>query len=370
MDFQLGEMQQLIVDSARRLVTAETGLDQWRSRRAISDGVDPGLWSAMTDLGWFGMAVPEDAGGLGGTMEDVALLMIELGKGIVTEPVVSTGILAAHILEQALTGGARRVWLDQIMSGSVKVALALNDPDTNVGLPLRASRTAVGYQLNGQKFLAHDAPSADYLIVLAEMDDAPALFVIEVGAAGIASNAYPLIDGSRASDLHFNNVNVPATGLLTVGGAATSILEAALDRARVALIAQAVGAMDATVRISADYARERKQFGQPIGKFQAIQHMAADMFVAANQARSALYSALRNVEEGPHERTRAVSVAKVVSGMSGQIVSRNGIQIHGGYGVTDEYAVSHYYRRLLVLEKQYGGIGDHSGNLAKGEMRA
>lgn len=370
MDFHLGEMQQLIVDTARRLVTDQTGLEQWRGRREIAGGVDAGLWSAMTELGWLGLAVPEDAGGLGGSMEDVALLMIELGKGIVTEPVVSTGILAAHILDRTLTGAARLAWLEQVSTGSVRIALAHTAPEAPELAPLTAIATPGGYRLEGHTFMGHDAPSADHLILLAHLDGAPALFLVPATSAGIEATAYPLIDGSRAADLHLAGVTVPEAALLSKGDEAIAVLDAALDRARIALVAQAVGAMDETVRISADYARERNQFGQPIGRFQAIQHMASDMFVAANQARSALYAALSCVEAEPAARRRATSVAKVVSGLSGQTVSRNGLQIHGGYGMTDEYAVSHYYRRLLVLEKQYGGIDVHSGILATGEMQA
>jgi alkylation response protein AidB-like acyl-CoA dehydrogenase len=370
MDFHLGEMQQLIVDTARRLVEAETGLDQWRGRREFADGIDKKLWDSMAELGWMGLAVPEDAGGLGGSMEDVALLMIELGKGIVTEPIVSTAILAAHVLDRTLAGDSRQAWLERIATGSVRIALAQTDPDAEGLQPLSARATSGGYVLEGHKFMVLDAPSADHLILLAQMDGTPALFLSDAKSAAIHAVDYPLIDGSRASDLSITGLNLPAEALLASGEEALSVVESALDRARVALVAQSVGAMDATVRISADYARERQQFGQAIGKFQAIQHLAADMFVAANQARSALYAALGPIGAEASVQGRATSVAKVVSGLSGQTVSRNGIQIHGGYGVTDEYAVSHYYRRLLVLEKQYGGIDVHAGILAAGEMRS
>lgn len=370
MDFHLGEMQQLIVDTARRLVSDQTGLEQWRGRRELPDGIDARLWSAMAELGWLGLAVPEDAGGLGGSMEDVALLMIELGKGIVTEPLVSTGILAVHVLNHTLTGEARHGWLGQIATGSVRIALGHVAPAAPGLAPLAATATPGGYRLEGCIFMAHDAPSADYLILLARLDGVPALFLVPATSAGMEATACPLIDGSRAADLSLTGVTVPEVALLSRGDEAMAVLDAALDRARIALAAQAVGAMDATVRISADYAGERRQFGQPIGKFQAIQHIAADMFVAASQARSALYAALSSVEAEPAARRRATSVVKVVAGLSGQTVSRNGIQIHGGYGVTDEYAVSHYYRRLLVLEKQYGGIDVHTAILAAGEMQA
>ncbi len=369
MDLQLNEMQQMLVDTARRFVAAETGLEQWRNRREIADGVDPRLWSAMAGMGWLALAVPEDAGGLGGSMEDVALLMMELGQGLVTEPLVSTGILATHVLDSTMTGGLRQDWLEKVAAGAVRIALAHADPQAPGLAPLTATAAAAGHVLQGHKVMVFDEPSADHFIVLAQLEGAPALFLVPAQSGAIAATSYPLVDGSRASDLHFAEVSVPAEALLAQGDAALAVLDAALDRARVALVAQAVGAMEATVRISADYARERQQFGQPIGNFQAIQHIAADMFVASYQARSALYAALRDIGAAAPVRSRTTSVAKLVAGMAGQTVSRNGIQIHGGYGVTDEFAVSHYFRRLLVLEKQYGGIHDHTGLLAAVEQR-
>ena len=370
MDFQLNETQQMLVDTARRFVAETTGLDQWRGRRALVDGLDQQLWSSMADLGWLALAVPEDAGGLGGSMEDVALLMVELGKGLVTEPLVSTGILAAHILDQTTFGQARISWLQQITAGTVRIALAHLDPSSPELTSLTASVEGSSIVLHGHKFMVYDGPSAEHLIVLAQLGAAPALVLVPSATLGVSATGYPLIDGSHAEDLRFDNVAVPAHALLAQGDHAMAVLDAALDRARLALVAQAVGAMEATVRKTADYARERQQFGQPIGRFQAIQHMAADMLVASYQARSAMYAALRDIGAEAPKRRRTVAVAKLVSGMAGQVVSRNGIQIHGGYGITDEYSVSHYYRRLLVLEKQYGAAEDQASLLVDVELQA
>lgn len=370
MDFELNEMQQMLVDSAQRFVAAETGLEQWRARRELADGVDRDLWGKMAELGWLALAIPEDAGGLGGTMEDVALLMIELGKGLVTEPVVSTAVLAAHVLGRTLEGAARAELFERVAAGQMRLALAHSEPEDPSDLDgprgLIAHAAGDSYVLNGSKFMALDAPSADRYLVTSTLQrqDRLAIFLVDAAAAGIAPHTYPLIDGARAADLTFTDVKVPATALLASGDAAVAVLSEALDRAQVALLAQAVGAMEAALQVTADYARERQQFGQPIGKFQAIQHLAADAFVATYQGRSALYAALRDIDGEPGARARAVSVAKVIAGEAGQIVSRNGIQIHGGYGVADEYAISHYYRRLLVLEKQYGSIDWHTRRLA------
>ncbi len=370
MDFELSDMQQMIVDSAERLITAEAGLDLWRDRRALADGVNPVLWNKMAELGWLALTVPEDAGGLGGSMEDAALLMVELGKGIVTEPVVSSGILAARILDRVMVGDTRAALLGAIATGETKVALAHTDPEAASVAPLAARRAGESFVLDGHKVMVFDAPSADQLLATATLDGQAALFLVDAGAQGVSLNTYPLVDGSRAADVAFSGVMLDTQALLATGTVAASVVEEGLDCARVALIAQAVGAMEAAVKISADYAKERQQFGQPIGKFQAIQHIAADMFVASFQARSALYAALRDIDGNAGRRSRVVAMAKVVSGMAGQTVSRNGIQIHGGYGITDEYAISHYYRRLMVLEKQYGSIDAHAARLATIEVGA
>jgi alkylation response protein AidB-like acyl-CoA dehydrogenase len=174
---------------------------------------------------------------------------------------------------------------------------------------------------------------------------------------------YPLIDGSQAADLHFFDVSITSDALIAEGAEAISLLDAALDRATVALLGQAVGSMEACLDICSSYLKERKQFGQPLGNFQALQHMAADMLVATHQSRSILYHAIAQIDEQPSLRSRAVSAAKVIIGNALQLVSKHGIQIHGGYGLTDEYAIGHHYRRLIVLEKLYGDIEYHARRL-------
>ena len=174
--------------------------------------------------------------------------------------------------------------------------------------------------------------------------------------AGIVRQDYALHDGSRAADIRFDGVVLPADAVVASGPEAETLLALALDRARIVLAAQAVGSMEAMLDICSAYLKERNQFGQPIGSFQALQHIMADMFVAAHQARSALYFALSQADTDAGQRRRAVGLACINIGEAGQLVSRQAVQLHGGYGVTDEYEVSHHYRRQLVLEKQYGDL--------------
>jgi alkylation response protein AidB-like acyl-CoA dehydrogenase len=192
-----------------------------------------------------------------------------------------------------------------------------------------------------------------------EGEDGTALFLVDRAAAGVTIDAYPLIDGTRAADIGLSGVALPADALIAGGNAGAALLGEVLDRASVAALAQAIGSMEACLAICGGYTRERRQFGVPIASFQAIQHILADMFVAAHQARSMLYHAIAHSRGDAAGRAAALSAARLVIGEAGQLVSRNGIQVHGGYGLTDEYPISHHFRRLLTLEKHYGDIERH-----------
>jgi alkylation response protein AidB-like acyl-CoA dehydrogenase len=371
MDFKCNDTQQMLIDSAARLMRNHSGVEYWRKRRALADGCDAELWGKFAELGWLALAVPDDSGGLGGSLEDVALLMAELGRGLATDPIASSGVLAAHVIDQLASGQSRAALLGEIATGTSRIALAHNEagdryelskPRTTV-----ARRTGDSYKLSGVKTMALDAPSAHQLLVTANIEDEAGygIFLVPVESQGLTTTAYPLVDGSRAADLELAEVELPTSSLLAAGDKAVAVLNAAVVRATVALMAQAVGAMEAAVGVASDYAKERKQFGQPIGKFQAIAHLVTDMFVNAYQARSALYQLLAYAEGTDEDRDRALSISKIVIADAAKLVGHNGIQIHGGYGMTDEYAISHYYRRLFSLNLQYGDGKFHLASLAK-----
>ena len=368
MNFEYSEMQQMLLDSAERLMKERGQVEKWRERRHNADGLDADGWAQFAELGWLMLPIPEDAGGLGGSMEDVALLNIALGSGLSTEPYINSVVLCAHILDQA--GGAHReALLGAIAGGEARVALAHAESGDRYDIDSPRATKAVhdgdGYRIDGAKSVIFDAPSATHFIVSVDLADAgTSLFIVDAGAAGLSLESYPLVDGTRAADLRFDGVMVDADALLASGTAATDLLFAATDRAAIATVAQAVGSMEACLDLCSAYMKERKQFGQPIGNFQSLQHMIVDMLVATHQSRSALYGALAALDGEAHARTRAISAAKVVMGEASQLVMRHGVQIHGGYGVTDEYAISHHYRCLLSLEKAYGDIEYHVARLA------
>lgn len=365
MDFNLSDMQRMLLDSAEGLIGDRYSLEHRRTVKQSPGGLDAEAWASFAEMGWLALAIPEDKGGLGGDMADVAVLMTAFGSKLVADPFVSSAVLAPAILAE---GSADEV-LAAIAGGETRIALAHDEPGDRHATGARSTRlvrSGNGYRLSGQKMLVLDAVSADRLIVSAgvEGEDGTALVLVEAAAEGVASGGYPLIDGTKAADIRFDDVPVTPEAVIVPAARGGDVLARALDRATVALMAQAVGSMEACLTICAAYLKERQQFGQPIGRFQVLQHIMADMFVAAHQARSALYQALAHADDAAPARARAVSLARITVGEATQIVSRSAIQLHGGYGITDEYEVSHHYRRLLTLEKMYGDTDFHIRRLA------
>lgn len=364
MDFAKSDIQTMLLDSADRLLSETSGVEYWREQRHAAAGFEEARWARFAEMGWLALPVPESAGGLGGTIEDVALLNVAFGKALAAEPYVSTVVLANHVIQCADDERAAQ-WLGEIAAGTLRVALAYHekgaDPLVAEVTRTTARRTGDGFVLDGQKLLALDAPSADKLIVSARIEDEEGvgLFLVNTDTSGLALESYPLIDGTRAADVRLSAVEVPAEVLLVQANRGAEVLCEAIDRASIAFMAQAVGAMEASLDICGNYVKERKQFGVAIGSFQAIQHILADMFVAAHQARSMLYHALANAGASARQRGAALSAARIVVGEAGQLISRSGIQVHGGYGLTDEYAIGHYFRRLMCLEKHFGDLSMH-----------
>jgi alkylation response protein AidB-like acyl-CoA dehydrogenase len=252
--------------------------------------------------------------------------------------------------------------------------LAHSEPDVRYELDTvratTAKATADGYILRGVKTLVFDAPTADQLIVSAALVGGSfGLFIVPVQASGVTMSAYPLIDGTRAADIVFNDVRVPKTALLLEPPRALDVLEEAIDRTVLAQVAEALGAMESVLEITNSYIKQRVQFGQPIGKFQALQHRMAEMFVEVQQTRSILYRGIALLEAAPEERKRAVSAAKVVACNAGKFVGAQGIQLHGGIGMTEEHSIGHYYKKLVAFEKRFGDTDFHvSRYLTKGQI--
>lgn len=358
MNFDSSDLQRMLLESAERYLGDRFTLEHRRSLRQSETGLDEEAWASFAELGWLSILIPEEMGGVGGDMSDAAVLACALGNQCVAQPFASSAILATTILAGA--GPAPADLMAELAGGTARIALAHAEPDEgHAGAqPRKTSLKAggAGLLLDGQKIMVCDAASATHLIATAHGPAGLALLLLPANHAGVSSAHYPLLDGTRAADISFASVSLPSDAVLAEGEEAEELLALALDRTRLIHLAQAVGSIETTLEICSSYLKERQQFGQPIGNFQSLQHIMADMFVAAHQARSILYFALAQMCEPAAERRRAVALAQVNIGEAAQLVSRQAIQLHGGYGVTDEYEVSHHYRRQLVLEKLYGGI--------------
>ncbi|UZW57387.1 acyl-CoA/acyl-ACP dehydrogenase [Sphingobium sp. JS3065] len=358
MDFNLSDLQRMLLDSAERYIGDHYSLEHRRSLRDSADGIDHAAWQTFAELGWLSILVPEELGGLGGSMADVAVLAGALGNRCVREPFTSSAVLSCTLLAGA--GETQGAVLESLVAGEARITLAHDEPGERYDYrsPRAVTLAEAGgtLALSGQKMMVLDAPSTTHFIVSAQGADGLALVLVAADSAGVSRTDYALYDDSRAADVAFDRVAVSGENILASGAAAEALLGLALDRARIALAAQSVGAMEAELEICSAYLKERQQFGQAIGKFQALQHIMADMFVAAHQARSMLYFALSQLDAQAAERERAVALARVHIAEAAQLVSRQSIQLHGGYGVTDEYEVSHHYRRQLIIEKLYGDL--------------
>jgi len=362
MNFDLSEEQVMLRDGVARFVRDAYGLEHRRHLAQTAEGFSRDHWKQYADLGWLALNLPEDVGGLGCSFIETLLLCEQFGHGLVLEPFLSTAVLCSHLIDRSGAEAHRQELLPQLISGDLLLALAHDEPGgrgNDLNVRTAAHKSGEGYVLSGRKIMALAAPSADRLIVSAALDGALALFLLPVDAAGLEIRPYPLVDGSRAADVVLDAVRLAPEALLVAGAAATALLAEALDRARLAAMAQAVGAMEACMEITSDYIKQRQQFGQTLARFQSLQHLMADMFVDTQQSRSMLYQGLATLDAEPARRRRAISGAKIVIGAAGKRVSGNGVQLHGGYGITDEYAISHYYRLLYVLDKLFGGVDDH-----------
>lgn len=363
MDFNRSDLQRMLLDSAERFVADRFTLEH---RRALREGAgfDAEAWEAFAELGWLAILVPEELGGLGGSMADAAALAEVLGGRCVVEPFASAAVIAPTILCGA--ANPNEALIAEVVGGAARCALAHDEPGERYVFeqPRATCLTATGngFTLSGQKMTATDAPIATHFIVTAQGENGLALVLVPADAEAVTLQTYRFYDGTRAADIHFANTPLPVDAVIAEGELAEGLLALALDRARVAGNAQSVGSMEAELEICSDYLKERQQFGQPIGKFQALQHIMADMFVETHQARSILYFALSHLDgdSDAAERARAVSLAALRIGEAAQFVSRQAVQLHGGYGVTDEYEVSHHYRRQLVLEKTFGDMDYHA----------
>ena len=366
MDFELTEDQAMLRDSVRRLISREYTFARRQAILGSPHGFSAEIWNLLAQQGIFALGMPEDAGGYGGATE-IMLVMEELGRGLVLEPFMSTLVLSGSLIRDHGTVAQRAQLLPKMARGNCRVALAHHEAGARYVLDhvgTNATRGKGFYVLNGSKAVILDAPVADLLIVSARDESAGglSLFLVEPGAEGLKLSPYRTQDGRSAGDLTLENVKVPTAARLGSPGFALSALEQAVDCALAALCAEAVGAMEAVNENTLQYLNTRRQFGQPIGRFQVLQHRMADMFLMATQAKSMSYLAsgrCRNPDRS--ERRRALSAAKAYVGKAARFVGQQAVQLHGGMGMSAELPISHYFKRLTMINATFGDVDHHVG---------
>ena len=361
MDFDFSDDQQALREAVAKWV--EKSYDFERRQQIVkSGGFDRAVYNELAELGLTGIYVSEEYGGMGMGPVEAMVVLEELGRGIVTEPLAQAFVTSA-VIQTYGSDGVKQHWLPKIASGEALVVLAQQERKARYRLDVceaKAAPAQSGYAVTAIKSIVPAGDKADAFIVPAQLDGHIALFLVERTASGVTTQGYVTQDGSRAAEVHL--ANAPATLITTDGLAA---LELAVDTGIAATCAEAVGVMDKTVAITVEYMNQRKQFGVFIASFQALRHRVADMKMQLELARSMSYYATLKLGAPEAERRQALSRAKVQLGNSMRFVGQQSVQLHGGIGVTDEYAGSHYFKVLTQLEMTYGDTLHHLGEVSQ-----
>jgi len=360
MDFAFKEEQQQFADALRRWVDKDYSFEARKRIIHSKSGVSDEAWATLVELGMLALPVPEEQGGFNGSAVDMMVVMQELGRGLVVEPYFAT-VLGVQFLKLA---GGQEGSLERVAAGELKLACALGEQQSRHALnDVLATDNAGTGRLSGRKTVVLHGGQAGAFIVSARSSGGQrdtggiSLYVVPREAVGVQVTDYRTIDGQRAATIEFNNVQGT---LLGEQGKGWPILEAASDYGAALLCAEAIGAMDAIFAATLEYLKTRQQFGAPIGKFQALQHRMADMFIHIEQARSMAMLAAVKVGSGDgEERRRVVSAAKVRVGQAARFVGQQAVQLHGGMGVTDELPAAHYFKRLAMIEVTLGDADHH-----------
>ena len=368
MDFSFTEEQTQLRDALRRYLSQEYTFE---ARRKIihGAGTSDSAWAGLAELGLMGVPVPEPYGGFSGTGVDMLVVMEELGRGIVVEPYFATAVLGAAFIKHGGSDAHKSTLLPKVADGSLKLACALTEKQSRHELHnimLTGSSSTNGFSLNGAKTVVLHGAQAGMLIVSARTAGAArdkagiTVFMVDATAAGVSIKDCRTIDGMRAADINFTNVAVGRDAVLGRVGEGHALIERAAQVGVAALCAEAVGCMEAINAQTIEYLKTRKQFGVPIGKFQVLQHRAAEMFMEVEQARSLAYLAAVKVDSADaSERARAIHAAKVRAGRAIKFVGQAAIQMHGGMGMTDELPVSHYFKRATMIDFALGDVDHH-----------
>jgi alkylation response protein AidB-like acyl-CoA dehydrogenase len=376
MNFDYNEEQQLLAASVKRFIDKDYAFDARQKIVASNPGYSDAVWSTLAEIGLLGLPFSSEMGGFGGSAVDLMSVMDAIGEALIVEPYLSTVGLAAQFVARAGSAAQRKAILPSVCAGTLKMAFAQTEHGARYNLAhvaTRARASADGFALSGEKRVVVGAPCAQKLVVSARTSGADAdhegisLFLLDTHAPGIAMNACRTVDELRAADVTLNDVRVPAEALLGRQGEALALIEEVVDYATALLCAEAVGAIRYANDATLDYLKTRKQFGVPIGSFQALQHRMVDMVISGEQAKSMAGLACAKVDSATDavDRKRTVSAAKIKIADACRHVAQESIQLHGGMGMSDELKISHTFRRLTMIAQQFGDADHHLERFAR-----
>lgn len=368
MDFSFTEEQTLLRNMVQRFVQDNYDFESRQKIVHSDEGWKKEYWAQFAELGLLAAPFAEELGGLGGSAIDTMVVMEELGKGMVVEPFLPTAVLGGGFLKHGGSDALKSEVIPTIIDGSCVIAAAYAEPKGRYNLAdlsTTAKKDGGGFVLNGHKAVVLGGPWADKFVVTARTsggqrdEGGVTVFLVDKNADGVSTRDYPTVDGFRASDVMLDNVKIDAANVIGDVDGGLPLVERVIDEGIAALSAEAIGIMKMLVDDTIEYSRNRKQFGVPIGSFQVLQHRMVDMYLNYEQSVSMTYMVNIKMDEDDVERKKAASAAKVQIGKSGRFVGQNAVQIHGGMGITEELRVGHYFKRITMIDTQFGNIDHH-----------
>jgi alkylation response protein AidB-like acyl-CoA dehydrogenase len=368
MNFELSEEQKMIQQSVERFVQENYDLTNRVKISSEDPGYSQDYWTAMAELGWLGLAFSEEDGGFGGNQIDTLVLMEQFGKGLVLEPFLANIVLGGGAIKRGGTPAIKESVLPNLIEGNLQVTLAYAEEQSRFDIEdvaTAAREDGNNFIINGKKSMVLNAESADKIVVVARTngsqvdEDGISLFLVDATSAGIERENFPTVDGLRASEITFTDVEVSSENLIGEKDKGFSILQAVVNDAILALSAEAVGAMEVLYKDTVEYTQQREQFDHPLSDFQVLQHRMVDMFMEYEQCKSLLLRATMETVQDPILAQRTVHALKHLIGKSGIFVGESAVQLHGGMGVTEELRIGHFFKRLLVIDSQFGNADFH-----------
>jgi len=374
-DFSNTEEQQMLQESVQKFVYKNYDFDTRNQIIASEKGFSQENWDLFAELGWLTVPFKDDDGGFGGSAVDLAVMMEEFGKAMLVEPFIATAVLSGGVISGQGSAEQKAELLPKLMEGKLQLACAYAEQGSRFNLVnIKTSATVEGdtVVLNGSKTAVLNGSNAEILLVAVRESGAAtdsegiSVFMIDASSAGVSIQSFTNMDGKKSAEISFKDVSVPISRRLGASGSASKVLQDSVDRATLAVSAEAIGAMESLLHKTVEYSKTRKQFGTAIGTFQALQHRMADMFIECQLARSILIMAAMKLDSGEDalEKTKSVSAAKSRIGRAIQKVGQDAIQIHGGIGMTEELDVGHLFKSVTAAEIMFGNTDYHTQRFA------